>query len=923
MSPRISRGMALALCLCAELLASSGITGVVLDPAGAPIADARLELSNGGQTLLRATATESAGGFDLADVAPGSYTLRVRAKAFGERALPVRVTDGVSPVLRIVLSEIAPEYTSITVTASRGSVEDAETAPQVVRSVARDELGYRLLQTPAHGLEGTPGILIQETTYGQSSPFLRGLTGYQTLLLVDGIRFNTSTFRSGPNQYFSLLLPSQIDHLEGVLGPTGATFGSDAMGGTINALTAPVRSGNEGGRYFPHGELSWFGSSADLSTGWHARITGGGPRLAWLAGGTQQHNNDLRSGGALDSRNAFRRYFDLDPAQISSLTGGRLRDTASARMGGMAKAAWRIAPGQSLTLWSSFSELRGVRSYRELLGGQGRLISNIAPQALNFAYARYEKQGLGPLDNLTGTFSINSQRDGAVQQALKYTDTITTNHNRVDVFGYSVQATAHVGAHQALVFGSDTFAERVFASRTNFNPVQRTTAQERAQYPNDSRYTTASAFVQDTASLASGRVRLTGGLRYTHVGFAAWANRNRDAAGNLLGVADTHRTFSDLTFNTSASWQIKPKFAWHVLFGRGFRAPNLNDLGSTGLTTLGYDVPTEEVVTLKGLYAIDSSDTGAASGNPVRTLNAESLYNYETGWSFRTERIYLRAQVFDAELKDPISGRTVLFPAGSVPATIAGVAVFPLTPSPAQQQQGVVAVGTSFGPRAVKTEVNDGTTKYYGTEWSLRLALAPRWALETAYSFMAGRDLNPNRPARRLPPQQGTAVLRYTPLRGGLWLEVAARAAGAQNRLNGGDIDDDRIGASRRRSDIAGFFTGGVVSPYLSAGADGRIGTADDIFVPTGETALQIQNRVLPLGQVVNGVLVAGSGTRVPLFLRGGGWFALDVRGGKRIAGNLHMIFAVSNLLDRNYRVYGSGIDSPGINVFAGLKHSF
>ena len=60
---------------------------------------------------------------------------------------------------------------------------------------------------------------------------------------------------------------------------------------------------------------------------------------------------------------------------------------------------------------------------------------------------------------------------------------------------------------------------------------------------------------------------------------------------------------------------------------------------------------------------------------------------------------------------------------------------------------------------------------------------------------------------------------------------------GAQDRLSGGDLTDERIGASRRRRDILDFFQGSLVRRYIQPGLDGVIGTADDLFAPTGETS--------------------------------------------------------------------------------------
>lgn len=262
---------------------------------------------------------------------------------------------------------------------------------------------------------------------------------------------------------------------------------------------------------------------------------------------------------------------------------------------------------------------------------------------------------------------------------------------------------------------------------------------------------------------------------------------------------------------------------------------------------------------------------------------------------------------------NPIIARAVLFPVGQVPANLAGQPLTPVAQSAGQRQQGVTAVATPLSSRAVKASVNDGRARYYGVESVFSYVFSSRWSGHANYTFMVGRDLNPNRPARRLPPQMGRAELRYTPAGRRPWVGVSLRVTGEQNRLNGGDLDDDRIGGSRRRSDIADFFRGGTAAPWIAEG----------LLVPTGETLRQIQDRVLPLGSTINGVTVANDGSRVPLYTVTSGWYALDLHGGMPLSERMQLQFGIGNLFDRNYRIHGSGIDAPGVNVTLGFRYLF
>ncbi len=113
-------------------------------------------------------------------------------------------------------------------------------------SVTSDNVLSNSYRTTPEALRDLPGIMVQKTAHGQGSPFIRGFTGFHNLLLIDGIRLNNSVFRPGPNQYWNTVDPFSLDRLEVVKGPTSVLYGSDAVGGTVNAITKSPTTYGEG-----------------------------------------------------------------------------------------------------------------------------------------------------------------------------------------------------------------------------------------------------------------------------------------------------------------------------------------------------------------------------------------------------------------------------------------------------------------------------------------------------------------------------------------------------------------------------------------------------------------------------------------------------------------------------------------------------
>jgi hemoglobin/transferrin/lactoferrin receptor protein len=94
-----------------------------------------------------------------------------------------------------------------------GFGQDPLEAPYSTSEIGLREL-RSLYRTVPEALGRQPGVMVQKTAHGQSSPYIRGFTGFRNLLLVDGVRLNHSVFRDGPNQYWSTIDPLTVERLE-------------------------------------------------------------------------------------------------------------------------------------------------------------------------------------------------------------------------------------------------------------------------------------------------------------------------------------------------------------------------------------------------------------------------------------------------------------------------------------------------------------------------------------------------------------------------------------------------------------------------------------------------------------------------------------------------------------------------------------
>lgn len=853
---------------------SSTLSGVVLDQRGDAIPRAAVNVTCGDVT--RQATSSASGEFQFKALPAARCTATAAAPLFEPQSAKVDLSSGnTSTTLTLLVQGYAAE---VVVTPGRGVKEDRFSVPDALSVTRRRDIDSRPYQLLPQVLAEEVGVLVQQTTSAQASPTIRGFTGQSNVYLVDGVRLNTAAWRTGPSQYPAWLDASVAERIEVVRGPGSVQYGSDALGGTVNVLTAASLFSGAGLRVAGGGQVAF--GSADRSVGGEANLQLRLSRASLRVGGSTRSINDLRGGEGEDSHAAVTRFLGLP----SKVIGTRMPETGYRQSGASFAGSLEAGGGATLSTLYVHSNQDGVSRYDRILGGNGLYRSGFDPQQLDFGLVKYQRPDVAGFEGIAATFSVNRQADGRFEQA-RPTARVDAQEAATTVFGYQVQGHRAIGSRHRLLVGAELYDERTSASR-EFREITGGVSAQRPDIPDGTTYTNFGVFAQDSVDLWRGRVNLRGGARYGRFGFATQAD-------DRLGVTAEQITTDALTFQVGTVVSVHENLNVVAKVSRGFRAANAADLGDIGLSGGGGFVITPSKASELGAFVGSSSGTTAIStGERVPRLGPEVLYSYEAGMKFRSRRVDAAVTGFNLEYLDTIQRRAAVFDSNVVGTTISGFEIV------RQDASGLAYIAEDVRPVATRANVN--RARIVGFDLQADVRIARNWTGAARFSMANGKLLTTDAFLRRMPPPLGGAHLRWNGSRA--WVEGAVSFARTQTRLSAGDLSDARIGGVRTRASIASFFNGTASDLGLVQGG---------LLVATGETLAQVQNRLL------------GSANSGFLYTTGPGFVVLGLRAGWQFAEGLEVSAIGENLADRSYRIYGSGVDSPGANVQVRLRYRF
>lgn len=904
-------GKLLTLCLLISLpgaayarpVASDGaIKGTVVDADKQPVADVAVTVVTAQQTNVASTMTDATGTFSIDHLPAGSYAVLAAKKGFDTGRAAVLV-DGDGAQTVTVLLSIAPLREEITVTAEAGHVRETERVAQQVNVISGSDIANRFQTVLAEVGEEEEGVYVQQTSPTIGGIFVRGLTGKNVAVYVDGVRYTTGAQRGGISTFFNLNEPTSLSTVEILRGPNSAQFGSDSLGGTVS-LVSRVPSFTSGEPEW-HGEVGTSYSSPANAFGANTIVSYGTTRFGVLANIAARRVNTLRTADGIESHAAVTRFLGL-PSNIFGFD--RLPDTAFTQYSGTLHANFAPTPDQQIVFHYQRSQQDGGKRYDQLLGGDGNLVADLRNLMLDFGYVRYEKQGVGFFDQLSLTTSFNSQREERVNQGGNGNplSSISHQYERLNAFGFNGYVTKLTGQTNAFLLGADLYHERLNSPAFSVSPVTNSAKLSRPRIPDEAKYLAYGFFVQDTVNVLDDRVSLSGALRYNVSSYKAEASDSPIVDGKRLWADDSLRVDN---FAGRAGIVVRPIEELNVTFNysRGFRAPDMTELGTLGLTGDGFEVASADIAGLNGQIGTTVGRQIVSSGRPVEQLQSEFTNNVDLGVHVSTHRLRVDVTGFIIKFKDTLTKQPLILPQGSVGRFIGD------QPIVAQDPSGVVYVPLSSSPVLVRANFND--VEIAGIESALEAKLHDSWTFGANFTIIRAEDevtgAAPNIEGGT-PPATANLRLRYAPAGKTWWTEVYATLADDQNRLSALDLNDRRTGGRRTPGSIAAFFANGArVRGLIGAGADGQFATADDILLPTGETLAQVQAKLV------------GTKSETFLFPVLPGYGIFGVRGGFQIGERSDLLVDFSNIADKSYRSPSWGIDGPGRGVTVKYRFRF
>ena len=440
------------------------------------------------------------------------------------------------------------ELSPIQVTAGkfRSSANDTATAVSVV---TRDEIKERPNALLPDLLRGESGVYIQQTTPGQGIPIIRGLKGSQNVHLVDGLRLNTAFFRNAPNQYLALVDPFLTEQIEVVRGPASVLYGGDALGGVVNIIShTPIFVGQDV-QY--EGQVFTSFDSADEKWISHVNVDFGNEKWASTLGVS---------------------YQDIGARTTGS--GDEIPFTAYSARAINNKWVYQINDHSNILFDIQYLHQPSTPRVDDLVAGFGQTQPDselflFSPNERLFSHIRYQNNAPTSFYD-DAEYHVGWQKITDNRVSRDFGDDRTNfEFNSSTLFSLQSVWNKSFDNSNRLVYGLDFYDDTIESRRFRITDAGETVPRS-SRFPDDSSMRHLGIFAD--YHFIFDRTDLTIGARYS----------DYDIDLNSPTIADDQLDLSDLTWRVSWLYALNDNDRLIANLGRGFRPPNIFDLGQVG-----------------------------------------------------------------------------------------------------------------------------------------------------------------------------------------------------------------------------------------------------------------------------------------------------------------------------------------------------
>jgi iron complex outermembrane receptor protein len=442
------------------------------------------------------------------------------------------------------------EYQAVTVTGVSTSTSVRKT-PVPISIIRHAEL----LQTPSSNiidaLSRQAGISQVSTGPAISKPVIRGLGFNRVVVINDGIRQEGQQWGE---EHGIEIDDASVSRVEILKGPASLMYGSDALAGVINIISnVPVKEGTIKGNV-----LSNYQTNNHLYTA-HADVAGNENGFSWNAYGS------LRS--AEDYKNKF------DGRVLNS----RFNEKNYGASIGLNKN-W----GYSHIMWNSFNQRLGIiEGDRDDLTGKFLVFAETPDERIVTENDLKERDPLPPFQKINHNKIITDNNFNIGQSRLKlvlgyqhnlrkeFADVEEEKQNDPELF-FDLNTTIY-NLHWVLP------EMNKWRTTIGFNGMsQKNENRGKEEIIPDYNFNDAGVFFYSQGFF--NKYTITGGLRFDNRSI-----QSKDEVDNGLPKFEAFsKNFSNLSGSIGISYEPSNAVTAKANIGRGFRAPNLAELGSNG-----------------------------------------------------------------------------------------------------------------------------------------------------------------------------------------------------------------------------------------------------------------------------------------------------------------------------------------------------